>query len=32
MVLPVLVTFTLALVWALLAASAQIQCVDRQDP
>ncbi|MFE7159142.1 TadE family type IV pilus minor pilin [Streptomyces sp. NPDC057636] len=41
-VLPVLVTFTLALVWALMAASAQIQCVDaaragaralaRQDP
>ncbi|MEV0219905.1 TadE family type IV pilus minor pilin [Streptomyces sp. NPDC050704] len=41
-VLPVLVVFTMALVWALLAASAQIQCVDaaragaraaaRQDP
>ncbi|MFE7016403.1 TadE family type IV pilus minor pilin [Streptomyces sp. NPDC057651] len=41
-VLPVLVTFTMALVWALMAASAQIQCVDaaragaralaRQDP
>ncbi|NGO10679.1 hypothetical protein G5C60_24550 [Streptomyces sp. HC44] len=41
-VLPVLVAFTMALVWALLAASAQIQCVDaaragaraaaRQDP
>ncbi|MFF1734952.1 TadE family type IV pilus minor pilin [Streptomyces sp. NPDC058247] len=41
-VLPVLVTFTVALVWALMAASAQIQCVDaaragaraiaRQDP
>jgi hypothetical protein len=37
-VLPVLVTFTLALVWALMAESAQIQCVDavrviaRQDP
>jgi hypothetical protein len=41
-VLPVLVAFAMALVWALLAASAQIQCVDaarvgaraaaRQDP
>ncbi|WP_434976357.1 TadE family type IV pilus minor pilin [Streptomyces aurantiacus] len=41
-VLPTLVLFTMALVWALLAASAQIQCVDaaragaramaRQDP
>lgn len=41
-VLPVLVTFTVALVWALLASAAQIQCVDaaraaaraaaRQDP
>ncbi|MFF2504024.1 TadE family type IV pilus minor pilin [Streptomyces sp. NPDC058067] len=41
-VLPVLVAFTVALVWALMAASAQIQCVDaaragaraiaRQDP
>ncbi|GGZ13885.1 hypothetical protein GCM10010365_37210 [Streptomyces poonensis] len=40
--LPVLVLFTMALVWALLAACAQIQCVDaarvgaraaaRQDP
>lgn len=27
-VLPTLVLFTMALVWALLAASAQIQCVD----
>ncbi|MGI5197087.1 TadE family type IV pilus minor pilin [Streptomyces sp. CA-288835] len=42
MVLPVLIAFALALVWALLAASAHIQCVDaaragaraaaRQDP
>ncbi|WP_200308270.1 TadE family type IV pilus minor pilin [Streptomyces adelaidensis] len=42
MVLPVLVLFAMALVWALLAACAQIQCVDaarigaraaaRQDP
>ncbi|MGW0711615.1 TadE family type IV pilus minor pilin [Streptomyces sp. NPDC002643] len=42
MVLPVLVIFAMALVWALLAACAQIQCVDaarvgaraaaRQDP
>ncbi len=42
MVLPTLVLFTMALVWMLLAASAQIQCVDaaragaravaRQDP
>ncbi|MFF2025794.1 TadE family type IV pilus minor pilin [Streptomyces sp. NPDC058171] len=41
-VLPVLVVFTVGLVWALLAAAAQIQCVDaaragaraaaRQDP
>ncbi|WP_344526801.1 TadE family type IV pilus minor pilin, partial [Streptomyces rectiviolaceus] len=41
-VLPTLVLFTMALVWALLTASAQIQCVDaaragaravaRQDP
>ncbi|MGP4047137.1 TadE family type IV pilus minor pilin [Streptomyces sp. 2A115] len=41
-VLPVLVVFTMALVWALMAAYAQIQCVDaaragaraaaRQDP
>ncbi|MVO86627.1 hypothetical protein GPA10_18140 [Streptomyces sp. p1417] len=41
-VLPTLVLFTMALVWALMAASAQIQCVDaaragaramaRQDP
>ncbi|TLS43874.1 hypothetical protein FE633_22775 [Streptomyces montanus] len=41
-VLPVLVAFTMALVWAVMAASAQIQCVDaaragaraaaRQDP
>lgn len=41
-VLPVLVTFTVMLVWALLASAAQIQCVDaaraaaraaaRQDP
>jgi hypothetical protein len=40
--LPVLVVFTMGLVWALMAASAQIQCVDaaragaraaaRQDP
>ncbi|MFJ9040944.1 TadE family type IV pilus minor pilin [Streptomyces sp. NPDC102406] len=27
-VLPVLVAFTMALIWALLAASAQIRCVD----
>ncbi|MGW2340651.1 TadE family type IV pilus minor pilin [Streptomyces sp. NPDC001661] len=27
-VLPVLVTFTMALVWVVLAASAQIRCVD----
>lgn len=42
MVLPVLVLFTMALVWGLLAVAAQIQCVDaartgaraaaRQDP
>lgn len=42
MVLPALVLFVMALMWALLAASAQIQCVDaaragaraaaRQDP
>ncbi len=42
MVLPVLVVFTMALVWALMAAAALIQCVDaaragaraaaRQDP
>ncbi|WP_434091223.1 TadE family type IV pilus minor pilin [Streptomyces flaveus] len=42
MVLPVLVAFAMALVWALMAVSAQIQCVDaaragaraaaRQDP
>ncbi|MFE1882545.1 TadE family type IV pilus minor pilin [Streptomyces diastatochromogenes] len=42
MVLPVLVAFTMALVWALLVVAAQIQCVDaartgaraaaRQDP
>ncbi|NED82705.1 pilus assembly protein TadE, partial [Streptomyces sp. SID11233] len=28
MAIPVLVVFTLALVWALMAASAQIRCVD----
>nr|WP_185092290.1 TadE family type IV pilus minor pilin [Streptomyces sp. 840.1] len=28
MVIPVLVVFTLALVWALMASSAQIRCVD----
>lgn len=28
MAIPVLVVFALALVWALMAASAQIRCVD----